>query len=310
MGTKWAQPSPSPTPEASSKADFPATRRAGLESRSQRLSGRHQIEVTALPAGAVERDAWQGIVSGRRTEPTVNLRIQAALRQGGGSAGGPFLVVASDGRRWWAKTPDHVGKATVTEYVVARAGALIGAPVCANSLIRIGVDIAGWEYSPGRTLSEGIGHAMLELEAAQEGRSRLEYRRDDDNLRRHVGIYALSDWCWGGDLQWLYSLADMMTVYSHDHGWYLPPEGQDWDAASLAAEVDTPHELTDPFPGARRADVEEFAQALERVNRSDLVAMLTAVPTSWPVADDELEALGWFLERRAPQVAVRLRRLA
>jgi hypothetical protein len=52
------------------------------------------------------------------------------------------------------------------------------------------------------------------------------------------------------------------------------------------------------------------ANALEHVERESLVQVLRSIPASWPVSDEDLEALGWFLERRAPAVASRVRVLA
>lgn len=49
--------------------------------------------------------------------------------------------------------------------------------------------------------------------------------------------------------------------------------------------------------------------ALEKINRDALVNILCGVPASWPVSNDDLEALGWFLEYRAPSVASRIRAL-
>lgn len=122
-------------------------------------------------------------------------------------------------------------------------------------------------------------------------------------------MYALYDWCWGSDEQWLHSTTADMMLYSHDHGWYLPPPGPDWTQADMRAAVDVPHILTQRPTGLAQPMVEEVAQELEKVDRDALAEMLRQVPVQWPVRDDELETLGWFLERRAPMVAERLRAL-
>jgi len=75
------------------------------------------------------------------------------------------------------------------------------------------------------------------------------------------------------------------------------------------AQVDAPHPLGYPTNDLDPHAMEEFAARLEDIDRQDLVEILNSVPSSWPVTDEELEALGYFLERRAPAVADRVRQL-
>lgn len=262
----------------------------------------------------VERAAWDGLVRSRPTDPPA---LSVAAFTPGPSTGtfsDTFRVVASDRHEYFVKALDHCpaghGATLVAEQVVAAVGRLVGAPVCATPLIEIPEALAGYEVRPGTPLAAGVAHGSLALEHADEmGRPSLYARQQDDNARRHVGVYALFDWCYGSDQQWLYDLDDDRRLYSHDHGLYLPG---DWhvDAASLTAEVDVPHPLPDPPTGLSPVAVEEVAVALEAVTRTGLACILNGVPASWPVTDDVLEALGWFLEARAPGVAVRLRGLA
>jgi hypothetical protein len=136
-------------------------------------------------------------------------------------------------------------------------------------------------------------------------------RPSDDNARRHVGVYALCDWCFSADEQWLYDLDDEQALYSHDHGLYFPPLGQGrWTRTDLVAQADAPHEWRDPRKDLSAAACHDVANALEHVERESLVQVLRSIPASWPVSDEDLEALGWFLERRAPAVASPVRVLA
>jgi hypothetical protein len=137
----------------------------------------------------------------------------------------------------------------------------------------------------------------------------LLHRDEDDNQRRHAGVFALYDWCWGNDDQWLYVTGDENRVYSHDHGHYLPG-GPDWTSQQLVADVDVAHPQSRSHIGLEVAALDDYADRLERLKREEIVGMLRAVPAEWPVQQEELETVGWFLERRAPQVAVRLRTLA
>ena len=180
--------------------------------------------------------------------------------------------------------------------------------MCEVKTIKISSDFVDWEFRPGRTLAEGIAHASLHVEDVIETRSLAQFRADDNNLVRHGAIFALFDWCWGGDEQGLIALKNENSFYSHDHGWYFPPVGANWSSAELEANVETPHELTNvPTGGITPAIIEPFACALETITQGQLIDVLSHIPLSWAVTDVELESLGFFLEKRAPMVAGRLR---
>jgi len=220
-------------------------------------------------------------------------------------------MLGTDGQIWWLKPPgqNDLDFALSTEFVVARVGQLIGAPTCTSMVVEITRDLEHYEFRRGRRLREGFGHATLAVDAAQEVRGELRWRTEDDNKSRQVGIYALYDWCWGCDDQWLHCVTSDKEIYSHDHGCYLPPSGHKWDVPSLQKNVDIPHLLGVSPIGLSNHAIEAVAQSLEKVDKSGLLQILRTVPTSWPVHDNELETLGWFLERRAPAVAARLRNL-
>ncbi len=91
----------------------------------------------------------------------------------------------------------------------------------------------------------------------------------------------------------------------------MPPEGRGgWTRQDLVNQADQAHELPDPRSGLAAEEAKKVALALEQVTRADLAKVLSSIPASWPVSDDDLEALGWFLEHRAAAVAARVRNLA
>jgi hypothetical protein len=205
----------------------------------------------------------------------------------------------------------ELAKALVTEYVVGRVGQLIGAPVCDVALIEIPQALLPWEFKPGIQLPTGFGTATRDISSAvREIRGMLEHRSDDDNAKRHGGAYALVDWCFGSDLQWLLDAGDDWRLYSHDHGWYFPPSGADWSAEQLRATADHSQVIPGSTTGLDKAHLEQLAQNLLNITRPSLAKILIEVPASWSaVTDSDLECLGWYLEYRAPQVATRLRAL-
>ena len=283
----------------------------------------------------IEHQEWDGLIRGR-TDPGNPLVIEVPLQPSPNGGSGTFLAEASDKHRWWVKPLNNLQgpKVIVTEYIVGWAGAvIIGAPVCEVTAVRIPEDISGWEFRPGARLEPGLACASRAIDDAQEVRA-LEYRDRDENAVRHAGVYALYDWCWGGDDQWLYCETDDRKLYSHDHGYYFPDTGPDWSEATLLAHVDEPHPARYPTTGVDPQELSRLAVSLtqhparplldairnlgadtekldELVNsleplRKRLAEMLLTVPASWPVTDGELAALGFFLERRAPGVAQRL----
>jgi len=257
----------------------------------------------------VARDDWRGLLNSRG-DPEEVLVIEQPLSQSVAGGAGSSPAKASDGQQWWVKPANnrHAGKVIVTEYLVGSLGKLINAPTCEVAIARIPEEIADFEFVPGEKLVPGLVHASLGVDNAQELRT-LEHRQRDHNPRRHVGVLSLYDWCWGGDPQWLYNAGDDQKLYSHDHGWYFPPEGPDWTEPELLNQVDQPHEFAHPTDGLDMNAVEEFAMKLEQLSKDNLLPILNSVPMSWPVSDSELEALGFFLERRAPAVAGRLRKI-
>jgi hypothetical protein len=259
---------------------------------------------------SVEESTWAGLIGGSRRTP-VTIALRSPLQESAGGLAGSFRALGMDQRHWWVKPP-HQGEkdfALVTEYVVGKAGQLIRAPTCENSVIEIDSAFDGWEFARGLRLQSGLGHATLEVEAAVEERPNLRFRNEDDNRLRHARIFALYDWCWGSDQQWLHSTTSQNSTFSHDHGFFFPPSGWRWDASSLRNAVDRPRALPQPTDGLVREDLWAVADELDKVDKDALLSILMGVPDAWPATDSELETLGWFLERRASAVASRMRDL-
>lgn len=150
----------------------------------------------------------------------------------------------------------------------------------------------------------GWVHGSLAVEAALETRG-LEHRGDDDNRRRHCGIYALCDWLAGGDVQWLCSLDEDNAYYSHDHGFFLTGPG--WTVATLGAALTTSFALSQPADRLDAGELGRLADSLEALSREDIEVELSKLPSEWPVTDEELDAVADFAYSRRGAVAGRLR---
>lgn len=262
---------------------------------------------------SVSIGVWDRMLAGCRSDGC-DIQMEAVISAESDDRGGsrPFHVSATNGQSYWIKQVDNPQspRVPVTEHIIAACGRLIGAPVREYCLIEIPKEFDGDRLSNGTVLRKGIAHASLNLEFGYSNKTwGPENRERDDNRRRHAAYFGFFDWCWGDDRQWLYDTTDDMTMYSHDHGHFLPG-GPDWTAERLLADVEAAHSLDTSPEGLDYNELERVAGALEIVTREQLVAILCAIPASWPVQDMELEALGHFLESRRMPVSARIRRLA
>lgn len=229
------------------------------------------------------------------------------LRQSTYGGAGSFMVLGEDQRRYWCKPLNNFQgeRIPVTEQIVGRLGRLIEAPVCDCALVQLD-DIAGWEIRPGtgRLVEPGFAHGSVAIEPVLETRE-LKHRSEDDNRRRHCGLYALSDWLYGGDLQWLRATDEDNAYYSHDHGYFLT--GPDWTIDSLAELRDEPVPVTLGTEQLDPDELERLAGSLEALPTEAIEAAVSAIPASWPVTNAELEAVVEFADVRKSAVAGRLR---
>lgn len=258
-------------------------------------------------------DQWQGLVDDGRVVEAA-LSVSATLDPQSSSRGGslPFQALASDGQVYWVKMVQNAQgpRVLATEQIVSACGRLIGAPVCETALIEIPEELDGDALANGTVLRAGIAHASRNIANSQFDKWHTPQHRDqDDNRRRHAGYFALYDWCWGDDMQWLYDLSDERKTYSHDHGHFLPG-GPNWSIEALEQNVDTPHEIDPLSRGLDPGELARMAGVLDNVGREAIRTIMQAVPVQWGIGAADLEAVGWFLERRRAGVAQRLRALA
>lgn len=266
---------------------------------------------------------WHGRLAGKRPEVTSTRAIRLVgwlPRKASQGQSKPQLAMAEDGRDYWVK---HTGNpqgslVLVNEQIVGRCGAHIGAPTCEVALVEIPPTLA--QYESGSHIEPGLAHGSLDIPTAAFSRE-LQHRHSDDNVSRHAGVLALMDWCWGADDQWLYDSDDDEKTYSHDHGYFLP-YGPRWKhkRSEMETLVDQPSDSFQTLVANSHAtDVSEvallaYADNLDQLTAEQIADILCVIPTHWPpddpVNDDDLEFLGYFLQRRASMTANRLRALA
>lgn len=255
----------------------------------------------------VQLNEWQGLLTDSRVE-TAETNLIMFMDQGNRGGSGAFKGLCGDLQRYWIKPLNNSQGQIVpiTEQIVGRVAKLIGAATCDVKTVEIPEAFAGQEFRQNKKIESGIAHGSLSVDDVVDVGG-LDYRNNDDNQRRHATMFALYDWCWGGDMQGLCKTTEDHQFFSHDHGWYLPPNGQSWDIQNLQSCVDVPHELNQPKGGITSVMVNEVIKALEAVTRDQLVKVLCCIPKSWPVTNEQLETVGWFLESRVPGVVQRMR---
>lgn len=255
------------------------------------------------------RDQWIAAVARNNAAPvaTATVHIDGPTN----TMSHAFKVGADDNEEYWIKTLEGVEPSQqpslALEQVIARVGLVLGASVVQPYLVQIPVGMKLPTMSNGRVAQPGIAHATRSYAACFEEKTPPGRRTEDDNKRRQVGIYALIDLARGADFQYLYDSQNNNAIVSHDHGLYACCTGT-MEVAAMIANVAVPV----PPPGGDTlgldaAEVIRVADRLGALAQSEIGDILNLVPSTWPVSDDQLGTLGWFLHQRAGGVASRLR---
>jgi hypothetical protein len=241
------------------------------------------------------------------SEQPEGVRAVAPLARSAGGGSAAFLLRADDGNRYWCKTLQNPQgpRVPVNEQIVGRLGRLIVAAVCDVNLVYIPPDLVGWEYTTGLVLGEGWIHGSKAVPDAIETHQ-LEHRNEDANARRHASFFAMYDWLWGDDPQWLVASLAENKYYSHDHGYFLG--GAAWEVAAING-LSGARELSQDSNGLDQEEIGRLANALEDLTHENLERELSKMPETWPISALEAEAVVGLADSRRIRVATRLRSL-
>jgi hypothetical protein len=222
----------------------------------------------------------------------------------------PFLLHTDLGMCWCKALNNPQGPMVpVNEQICASLGRLVGIGVCEAWIVEIPAALAGDVIEPGYVLQAGYAHGSAEVSGALEVRGALANRSEDENAVRHAGFFALHDWLWGQDEQWLRSAPEQNRYYAHDQGHFLPG-GPNWTVQTLQAARESPHPMSHDVTGLNSPELSRLADALEALTSEDIRGALPNFPASWPIDGPALAAVVDFATHRAPTVAGRLRALA
>ena len=208
-------------------------------------------------------------------------------------ASGSVRFMCNGNRQFVAKGARN-GKGLVAEYVVARLGQLMEAPVGDIALVSIPDALRG--HPPVANMGAGVAHATRYIENLTD-RAVIAYTNLPENKSRFARLCVLYSFAGAADHQLFYTTTAPSLVYSLDHGHFFPG-GPGWSSASLkgapAAEVDG------WFGGANLAHVDlvEARSRLESVTDTDIKNVLAGPPPDWPFTLEERDTLDTYLKTR------------
>lgn len=249
-------------------------------------------------------DFWSQGVSGLRGEDA-ETEVQLVLPDNpDGGTSNPVKVLVSGSIPYWIKLIDNGQgiRTLINDQIVARLGHLIGAAVCEVKIVRIPEAMAGTVISGGRTLDASLVHGSRHLDGAEFNRL-CPYKDRDDNRHRIATLEALYDWCCGGDDQWLFATEMDYTVYSHDHGHYFR---HTWTPESLMAIGQQEFRSRAGNDGLSAESLCQAAAQIRAIEPEQIRDVISRVPSTWDVTDQELNAVGRLVDARRGPVADRL----
>lgn len=217
----------------------------------------------------------------------------------------PLLLGVRDGAhpsgrdQYWSKWPGnpHGNQSLVHEWVVARLGQLLDAPVCIPALIDVDPAVVQGQHANGVPFPSGVYFGSRRQTGVET--QEVDHVRDDGNPQRFARLVALWELCLGQDAQYLYCHADDDQVWSLDHGmWFNSLEGP-WSLDELtewkSLRWDLPPGKT---AGISESALRDAAASVESIDESDVAVILSEIPLDWGVRDDELTSLGRLILAR------------
>lgn len=265
------------------------------------------------PRGAI-RAPW-GALGSARAAAEVQMSPQRAvmflgLAEDTGSKPAHFAV-EGDSATYWTKWPgnDHGDQSLAHEWIVAKLGQWLEAPVCEPALVAVDGQLVNGVSANGISLPAGTYFGSRYQAGAES--TTVEWVERDGNASRFARLLALWEWCLGEDAQFFYDARQDLQVWSFDHGLWFANYEPAW---SVARVRDLTHAAWE-WPDGQRFGVsaDSLVAAADRVASVDeavLIGILEQVPLSWTVTDEVLAAIGEFLLTRAPTVEQSLRRRA
>lgn len=221
----------------------------------------------------------------------------------------PPLVHADDDNAYILKflNNDHGPEATINEVVVSVIGEAIGAPVAPWSIVRVPEELR--QIIDNRIIEPGLafGSRVVPTVGVERMGGTIANVNRDGNINRVPQLIALWHLCNALDIQVVFDSSADNKIYSVDHGLWFGSHPYPWglDRRSGFPEIDEVPLLREPI-----ADEcwDRAIQGLYSLDDSLKDRILSAIPTEWNVARNDLEVLVRFVISRKSSAISELRR--
>jgi hypothetical protein len=259
------------------------------------------------PEGGTGNVGQAEVSAGQRVdEIRERLRAHAASASAGATAqtfmqaystaSKPVLVRCDDGREYVVKG-SQAGRMLVNDHLVAKLGALLGAPVPEAEIVALTQDLIAAQAEMSH-MTAGLAHGSRFIPNCHDGGQHAT----PENRERFARLAVLFGLAGASDHQYLHQNNPPHLVYSVDHGHFFPG-GPEWTAQSL--EQTGPAVADDSVVQAYQVTPEELAGAavaLEQITDDAIVEIVGSLPSTWGVDEDDRLAMVAYLIRRREEM--------
>lgn len=216
------------------------------------------------------------------------------------TASKPILVECSDGLEWVVKGQQN-GKMIYNDYVVAKVGFLLNAPIPNVSLVNVPEEMikncVGMQH-----MHPGISHGSLFINNCTDRLGIEPKYINEENTPRFANLHVLFSWVHTNDQQWIYEKQPPNKVYSVDHGHFFPG-GPNWTIDSLKTAPSPQFIKEFQNCGLTQQHYEEPLKLLESLKPEKFSEIVVDMPPKeWRCDINERLALSEFLFKRIPLV--------
>lgn len=190
-----------------------------------------------------------------------------------------------------------------TDHVAGRLGSLVRAPVGRVRIVDVPQQLIDNEQQM-QHMPSGLAHGNEWIDGCTD-RENLRWADEGQNRTRFARLAVFYGWILANDHQFIYRTNSPHTVYSVDHGHFLPGR-TGWTAASLGA-------AGAPEPDARivtavQLGVDELTNAarhLARATDAEIASAIATPPADWGMDKGDREALLAYLSVRRDELLSR-----
>jgi hypothetical protein len=247
---------------------------------------------------ALEASEWTRRVGVERSKDRPIVKAETYLMSWP-SFSRPVALRCDDGRTYVVKgrQPDRpeLPYALTNEQVVGRLGQYLGAPIPRLALVDVPEQLIASQPELSH-LEPGLAHGS-ELVPNCSDRLPIGDPGSQRNREAYGRLAVLYGWTVAGDHQLVRTLDAAGDIYSVDHGHFFPG-GPAWSADGLQAHA------APAAPDAQLAAyADPYAQAdanarAKSMSRDQIAIALGFSHPSWQLTDDEVGAVGEFLDRQ------------